>query len=44
MSRMILNDNSLICLQRTCYLISHDYRDSRGMIEDGYIKDIFDDD
>lgn len=42
MSRMFQSDNSLFCLQRTCYLISTDYRGTRGIIEDEYIKDIFD--
>lgn len=41
-STMIRSDNSLFCLQRTCYLVSTDYRVSKGLIEDEYLKDIFD--
>jgi len=41
MSRMIISDNSLLSLHRTCYLISYDYRDTRGLIGDDFLQDIF---
>lgn len=42
MSHLIQGDNSLFNLQRTCYLISSDYRDTRSLLGDDYLKDIFD--
>jgi hypothetical protein len=42
MSHLIQTDNSLLSLHRTCLLISSDYKDTRSLIKDDYLKDIFD--